>query len=80
MNHLKKSIEFTENVLEEKILKCKENTKHLNERIREIYEWQLDSEYVDNKLVDLKDRCRTNNLRIDEIKVGVSWKDCEAEV
>ena len=56
MNDLKKSIEFTENVLEEKVQKCQEKAEHLDERIREIYEWQLDPE----------DRSRRNNLRIDE--------------
>ena len=68
MNDLKKSIEFTENVLEEKVQKCQEKAEHLDERIREINEWQLDPEYIHNKLVDLEDRCRRNNLRIDGIK------------
>ena len=82
MNDLKKSIEFTENVLEEKVQKCQEKAEHLHERIRERYEWQLDPEYVHNKLVDLEDRSRRNNLRIDGIKEKVreSWQDCEAEV
>ena len=81
MDDLKKSIEFTENVLEEKVQKCQEKAEHLDERIREIYEWQLDPEYVHNKLVDLEDHSRQNNLNIDGIKekVGKSWEDCEAE-
>ena len=41
MNDLKKSIEFTENMLEEKVQNCLEKAEHLNERIREIYEWQF---------------------------------------
>ena len=38
--------------------------------------------YVRNKLVDLEDCSRRNNLRIDGIKkkVGQSWEGCEAEV
>ena len=56
MNDLKKSIEFSKDVLEEKVQKCQEKAEHLDERIREIYEWQLDPE----------DRSRRNNLRIDE--------------
>ena len=82
MNDLKKSIEFTDNVLEKKVQNIKEKAEHLDERIREIYEWQLDPEYVHNKLVELEDRSRRNNLRIDGIKekVGESWEDCEAEV
>ena len=82
MNDLKKSIEFTESVLEEKVQKCQEKADHLDERIREIYEWQLYPEYIHNKLVDLEDRSRRNNLRIDGIKekVGESWEDCKTEV
>ena len=82
MNDLKKSIEFTDNELEEKVQDIKEKAEHLDERIREIYEWQLDPEYVHNKLVELEDRSRRNNLSIDGIKekVGESWEDCEAEV
>ena len=82
MNDLKKSIEFTKNVLEEKVQKWQKKAEYLDERIREIYEWKLDPEYVHNKLVDLKDRSRRNNLRIDGIKekVGESLDDCEAEV
>ena len=71
INDLKKSIEFTENVLEEKVQKCQEKVEHLHERIRERYEWQLDPEYVHNKLVDLEDRSRANNLRIDGVKKKV---------
>ena len=82
MNDLKESIEFTENVLEEKVQKYQEKAEHLDEWNREIYERQLDPAYVHNKLVDLEDRSRRNNLRIDGIKekVGESWEDCEAEV
>ena len=82
MNDLKKSIEFTENVQEEKTQKCQEKAKHIDERIREIYKRQPDHEYVHNKLVDLEDRSGWNKLRIDGIKekVGESWEDCEAEV
>ena len=65
-----------------KSLKSQEKAEELDERIRKIYEWQLDLEYVHNKLVDLEDRSRRNNLRIDGIKgkVGESWEGCEAEV
>ena len=78
----KKSIEITENALEEKVEKCQGKAEHLDERIWEIYEWQLDPEYVHNKLVDLEDRSRRNNLRTDRIKEkdGESWENCKAEV
>ena len=82
MNDLKKSIEFTENVQEEKVQKCQEKAEQLDERIQEIYKRQSDHEYVHNKLVDLEDRSGWNKLRIDGIKekIGESWEDCEAEV
>ena len=65
MNDLKKSIDFTENVQEKKVQKCQEKAGHLDERIREIHRWQLDPEYVRNKLVDLEDRSWKNNPRVD---------------
>ena len=61
-----------------KSLKCQEKAEELDERIRKIYEWQLDLEFVHNKLVDLEDRSRRNNLRIDGIK-GKVGESCEAE-
>ena len=68
MNDLKKSLEFTENVLQEKVQKCQGKAENLDERIWEIYEWHLNPEYVHNKLVDLEDRSRRNNLRIDALR------------
>ena len=62
MNDLKKSIEFTGNVLEEKVQKFQDKAEYLDEQIREIYEWQLDPEYVHNKLEDLEDSSTRNNV------------------
>ena len=67
MNDLKKSIELTEIMQKEKVQKCQEKAEHVDEQIREIYEWQLDPEYFHNKLLYLEDRSRRNNLRIDGI-------------
>ena len=39
----------------------------LSNRVDEIYDYQVDPEYVTNKLIDLEDRSRRNNLRIDGI-------------
>ena len=61
MNDIKKSIEFTENVLEKR-------AEHIDEQIREIYDWQLNPQYVHNKLVDLEDCSRRNNLIIYDSK------------
>ena len=62
MNDLKKSIEFTGNVLEEKVQKFQDKAEYLDEQIRKIYEWQLDPEYVHNKLEDLEDSSTRNNV------------------
>ena len=62
MNDLKKSIEFTGNVLKEKVQKFQDKAEYLDEQIREIYEWQLDPEYVHNKLEDLEDSSTRNNV------------------
>ena len=44
-----------------------EKADYLDEWIREIYECQLDPEYVHNKFIDLEDRSRSNNLSINGI-------------
>ena len=43
---------------------------------------QIDPEYIYNKLVDLEDRSRRCNLRIDGVteKKGETWEQCEEEI
>ena len=62
MNDLKKSVEFTGNVLEEKVQRFQDKAEYLDEQIREINEWQLHPEYVHNKLEDLEDRSTRSNV------------------
>ena len=54
----------------------------LSDRVDEIYDCQLDPEYVANKLFDLEDRSRRNNLRIDGIPESrnETWEECEEEI
>ena len=54
----------------------------LESDIQEIYEYQIDPKYVLNKLTELEDRSRRNNIRIDGIKEtkGETWNDCEEKV
>ena len=56
MADLKSSIEHTDVDLND-----------LSARADEIYDYQVDPEYVTNKSIDLEDRSRRNNLRIDGI-------------
>ena len=67
---LKQSLEFTENVLEEKVKKLHEKHANLANQCNELYNNSLESDYFYNKLVDLEDRSRGNDLRIDGIAEG----------
>ena len=40
------------------------NIKH---RVEDIYDYQIDLDYVEQKLIDLEDRSRRSNLRVDGI-------------
>ena len=82
MNELKKSIEFTEEVLEEKVQIMHRKVSSLEEKVEEIYDYQIDPDEVQKKLTDLEDRSRRNNLLIDGVEEenGESWDDCERKV
>ena len=68
MTYLKSSIEHTD--------------ADLSNRVDEICDYQVDPEYVTNKLIDLEDRSRRNNLRIDGISESRNrtWEECEEEI
>ena len=89
INDLKKSIEFTENVLEEKVAKVEQNVCELQEKFKKVEEdvaymkdYIEDAENIHNKLVELEDRLRRNNIRIDGIKEHnkESREECERRV
>ena len=65
ISELKSSLDFTEDVLEKKVEKLEENMKDVDARVRNIYEYQVDPNYVLDKLAELENRSRRNNLRID---------------
>ena len=71
MTDLKSSVEHTDADLND-----------LSDRVDEIYDYQVDPEYVTNKLIDLEDRSRRNNLRIDGISESrnETWEECEEEI
>ena len=79
---LRSSLEFTDNVLEEKVKKLEEQCENMETELQEFYNNQIDPEYVYNKLVDLEDRSRRCNLRIDGVteKKGETWEQCEEEI
>ena len=82
VNDLRKSLEFTQNKLEEKVDNIEKRMEKLVSDIQENYEYQIDPKYVQDKLTELEDRSRRNNIRIDGIKEakGETWNDCEEKV
>ena len=54
----------------------------LEEKVEEIYDYQIDPDEVEKKLTDLEDCSRRNNLRIDGAaeENGESWDGCERKV
>ena len=89
INDLKKSIEFTENVLEEKVAKVEQNVCELQGKFKKVEEdvaymndYIEDAENIHNKLVELEDHSRGNNIRIDGIKEHnkETWEECERRV
>ena len=74
VNELKKSMEFTQNDLEEIGNNVEENMCKVKEDLKELYEYQIDPDYVNdsladirNKLTELEDRSRRNIIRIDGV-------------
>ena len=82
MNELKKSVEFTEEVLEEKVQQMQRKVSSLEEKANEIQDYQIDRDEVEKKFTDLEDRSRRNNLQIDGVAAenGETWDDCERKV
>ena len=89
VNELKKSMEFTQNDLKERVNNVEENMCKVKEDLKEIYEYQIDPDYVNdsladirNKLTELEDRSRRNNIRIDGIveEPEEAREECERKV
>ena len=89
VNELKKSMESTQNDLEDRANNVEENMCKVKEDLKEIYVYQIDPDYVNDsltdiryKLTELEDRSRRNNIRIDEIaeEPGKTWGKCERKV
>ena len=81
ISQLRSSLNFAEDVLEKKVGKLEENMKDVDVRIRDIYEYQVDPNYVVDKLAELEDRSPRNNLRIDGFnkEKGETWEMCETK-
>ena len=79
MGELSKSLEFNQSQLDEELGNVKKNISKLENNIKSIEKDLLDPDDVSAKLVELEDRSRINNLRIDGIQElpNETWKTCE---
>ena len=59
-----------------------ENLEHIESRLQEMYGYELDLAFIEDKLIDLEDRARRNNLKVDGIKrrPNETWEECEKEL
>ena len=82
-------MESTQNDLKERVNNVEENMCKVKEDLKEIYEYQIDPDYVNdsltdirNKLTELEDKSRRNNKRIDGIaeEPGETCDECERKV
>ena len=82
ITEFKESLEFTENELHGKIKKLEEKHKSIKKTVDEIHNSQVDSDFAYDKLIDLEDRSRRNNLRIYGISESKyeTWEKCEEKV
>ena len=88
---LKQSLEFSENMCEEKIQNIEDKVRYHAERMEalEVSQNQLltsnDSDFqlkMKDKLREIEDRSRRNNLRVDGVREteSESWDECEEKV
>ena len=82
MGELSKSLEFTQSQLDEELGNVKKDITKLENNIKSIEKDLLDPDDVSAKLVELEDRPRRNNLRIDGLREtpNETWKTCEEKV
>ena len=77
-----KSLEFTQGELHDGLAGVKSNIQKVQTDLREIENDLLDATFVMGKLIELEDRSRRSNVRIDG-SPGTSnetWESCEDEV
>ena len=82
IKELRHSIDHTENVLEDKVARVEGNLGHIEIRVKEMYDYKLGPSFIEDKLIDLQDQSRRNNLRIEGIKEkpNETWEDCKSEL
>ena len=83
MEEIKKSQEQIKE-LKKEVTDLKSSIDHTDADLNDLSDRvdEVDPEYVANKLIDLEDRSRRNNLRIDGISESrnETWEECEEEI
>ena len=81
ISDLKDSLEFTENIIEKKVEKLETELDNFEHKVQGIWDYQIDPDYIQYKLVELEDRSRRNNIRIDRIEEaeGETWEISETK-
>ena len=82
INNLKESLEFTEQDIGNKLVKVENELKDLKTDVKAIENNLLNADEVSDKLVELEDWSRRNNLRIDGIEESPdgTWETCENKI
>ena len=82
MGALTKSLEFTQDQLNEKISNLKKEIEKLDWNIKSIEKDLLDPEEVSSELIELKDRSCRNKPRIDGMQEtpNETWDLCEENI
>ena len=82
ITEFKESLEFTGNELHGKIKKLEGKNESIKKAVDKIYNSQVDFNFAYDKLIDLEDRSRRNNLRISGISESKyeTWEKCEEKV
>ena len=68
VSDLKGSLEFTEIFIEKKVEKLKTELDSLEDKVQDIWDCQINPDYIQHKLIELEDRYRRNNIRIDGVE------------
>ena len=76
VSDLRDSLAFTENVIEKKLEKLETELDNPEDKVQDIWDHQIDPDYIQHKLIELEDRSRRNNIRIDGIEEeeGETWE------
>ena len=75
------SLEFTEKVIEKIVEKLEIKLDNLEDKVQDIWDYQIDPDYIQHKSIETEDRSRRNDIRIDGIEEeeGGVWEIFQAK-